>query len=734
MPTHHALAFFAALAGSCAGVFGQDSVSRNANGGNGMPGDAISPWSSGLGQRANYVVDLTEFRTASGVRLGIGPLAKSGKTSAGRFTALNATSGLSQTVRTGAAFPNPTYTLWSQAGGGLNTSENNTSLNSTLTPAGSPSVFGLGFLDVDEILVGSTPVFVNQVVGAMVAFDPGEPSRLYVTRSTACVNSTFNQTDRSQFGFGAIDADGNLYLRADSFGSAGPATSLLQGDNYFRVRLPARSVFANLIDNNGASNAPSVDWVLQRHAVTHACPNAIPQDQASRPVVMGADFLGQYRYESTAGSTTTTNTHRPATTDQRGGMTYSAVRLFAGSVGTGAVLSRGAAGGGKTDTLSLYGVGSDGQVVGTRGVTIPPSIADSCDAFVWPLAGGEFRNYESQVTFRGGSGPVAVGRDLGGLALAAGVLYAGTNTGAANPSNAIVACRFDAGNPQSTPEWTSVAWVDAASMTGKAIRGDYGADGAPGTNDTGEGDGVVDANDAPIGRLAAMNESTLGPSGPSLSGPAFDAAGNVYFLASVALRERVGPSIVTRYDIALLRGVLDRASFCYTLDLVARTGDVFRGSNSATDYRIAALSVADADSVASGAVWSSSAMQQAWNGIDASALPAHDPAHLGGLVLSARIVYDTNGDLLFEDPTLAGGNANSVDEAYNVALYIGNITPPSLCVADYNGSGGTPDDADVAAFFDDWNNGDPRSDINNSGGTPDDADVFYFFIRWNEGC
>lgn len=26
------------------------------------------------------------------------------------------------------------------------------------------------------------------------------------------------------------------------------------------------------------------------------------------------------------------------------------------------------------------------------------------------------------------------------------------------------------------------------------------------------------------------------------------------------------------------------------------------------------------------------------------------------------------------------------------------------------------------------------ADFNNSGGTPDDADVFYFFIRWNEGC
>jgi len=55
------------------------------------------------------------------------------------------------------------------------------------------------------------------------------------------------------------------------------------------------------------------------------------------------------------------------------------------------------------------------------------------------------------------------------------------------------------------------------------------------------------------------------------------------------------------------------------------------------------------------------------------------------------------------------------------------------CIADYNGSGGTPDDADVAAFFDAWNNGDECADANGSGGTPDDADVATFFELWNNG-
>ncbi|NUQ68198.1 MAG: hypothetical protein HUU18_07970 [Phycisphaerales bacterium] len=62
------------------------------------------------------------------------------------------------------------------------------------------------------------------------------------------------------------------------------------------------------------------------------------------------------------------------------------------------------------------------------------------------------------------------------------------------------------------------------------------------------------------------------------------------------------------------------------------------------------------------------------------------------------------------------------------------FNPNPACLADFNNSGGTPDDADVAAFFEAWNNGEERADVNGSGGTPDDADVTYFFERWNAGC
>lgn len=63
-----------------------------------------------------------------------------------------------------------------------------------------------------------------------------------------------------------------------------------------------------------------------------------------------------------------------------------------------------------------------------------------------------------------------------------------------------------------------------------------------------------------------------------------------------------------------------------------------------------------------------------------------------------------------------------------------NTATLEVCIADFNCSGGTPDDADVDAFFLAWNNGEASADLNASGGTPDDADVDHFFTRWNMGC
>jgi hypothetical protein len=725
-------AILAVLAGAPA--FAQDSTSINSDAGNGLPGDALGSWGFGISQRSNYVVDLVPVRTSAGTLFAIGPVMKSGKTGPARFTGLNGASTISASVRTGAPYPASSYTFWNAPTAGLNSSENDTTLTSTISRTGTATVLGAAFMDFDELVIGTSNVFVNQLYGGMIAYDPAVPTRLYVTRVDGANNSTTGQTDRSQFGLGSIDANGNLCFRADSFGSAGPSTSLLVGDNYFRIKLPSRGSTVNLIDNNGGSNAPATDWVLVRNSTTHATPSAIPADLASRSVVMGADFAGNLRFESAANTTSASTTHRPSTLDQRGSLSFSSKQLFAGSIGTGAVLTRSTGGGGKTDSISLFGADTNGTPTTARTITIPSSITDACDNFPWPLAGGDLRNYESQVTFRGGNGSVAIGMDQSGRALVAAVMYNGTQTSTANPFDAIAVARFDPTNPNSPVTWTAAAWVDSTAVTGKNLFGDFGADGAPNTHDNGEGDAFVNATDAPIGRLASLSETTLGMTGPSLSAPMFDAAGNLYFLASVQVRKSVNNQIVNLPTLALVRGLYNPATFCYQLEEVLEAGQTFMGANSARNYQIQSLNLADSDSISTAAPWSSSMTQATWNNLNTSTLASTDPRNMGGLVLSARICYDTNNDGLFEDPTVFGGNAASVDESYNVVLYVGNITPAGFCgSADFNCDGDVGTDADIESFFACVAGNCPQppcmstGDFNGDGDVGTDADIEAFF-------
>lgn len=95
---------------------------------------------------------------------------------------------------------------------------------------------------------------------------------------------------------------------------------------------------------------------------------------------------------------------------------------------------------------------------------------------------------------------------------------------------------------------------------------------------------------------------------------------------------------------------------------------------------------------------------------------------------------------------IVGVSVHAINDSGQIAATGISLAPPSPdvaviltpavpdCPADYNGSGGTPDDADIAAFFADWNAGDPRADFNRSGGVPDDADIAAFFNAWNSGC
>lgn len=55
------------------------------------------------------------------------------------------------------------------------------------------------------------------------------------------------------------------------------------------------------------------------------------------------------------------------------------------------------------------------------------------------------------------------------------------------------------------------------------------------------------------------------------------------------------------------------------------------------------------------------------------------------------------------------------------------------CVADFDGSGGTPDTADIDGFVTAWAAQDASADADCSGGPPDDGDAERFFREWLAG-
>ncbi|MCG3123334.1 MAG: hypothetical protein GIKADHBN_01750 [Phycisphaerales bacterium] len=315
-------------------------------------------------------------------------------------------------------------------------------------------------------------------------------------------------------------------------------------------------------------------------------------------------------------------------------------------------------------------------------------------------------------------------------------MLAATNT-ATNAFNTIAVFEDDGGAPYATGSWKLAAWVDTPGLSGKPIHGDFGNDGYPFTGDAGEFDGTVDLNplsatfDAPIGRLATMFEVTGGtPVGPSISAPMIDSAGNIWFTSAVALN-KTDPTGApfTDFDSAIIRAIYDAGSGCWRLELITELGDVFTGNNSGTRYQIQFMAVADSNSVASETTWSNMIVATGWNNRDTCLFSdPRSPLNLGGLVFSAEIVYDVDGDNDFEDPTATGGNPASADQAYSTLMFIGNTS----CPADFDGSGFVDTD-DYDAFVQAFENGDQSTDFDCTGFV--DTDDFDAFVQsFERGC
>ncbi len=695
-----------ASAGLCSVAFGQDSVSNSLGG---LPGDALNPWND---QCAAYVVDLAPVTTSAGHTFGIAPLLKSTQIDPDFFNNLGSTVGISSDIIIDVPFSQATYSVWDTAGAGVNT-RNNTP-GSAAMPTGAATQFSVGWSEFGTTTAGNS---YNGMIGAIVNYDPSNANRLYVDRRMGAVNSGGPTPGASAaLGGVSVDANGNLYFRADDFNVTG--ANPVTGDNIFRTRLSDRDCGEqNLVSLGGTLDA--TDFIIQGSATAHSVPNNIPASIAGGDGIYGGpNFDKQYVYGPSLGTTVATMDHLDLTGGRAGDQRGNAGSAVGDPFGFGGVYTYGIYAkdaNNETRTLNVWGVNAAGAVVGKRAWDVPASVTDNDDGFVLNYSSfADFENYRGSVPFNGGVGNVAVGGDVNGNALfAATISENGFNDDFANQ---IIVGRY---NPDTgVTDFTFAAYVDQFNLftmdAGKPIYDDTGAE---------------------IGQLVNLDAVTGGsPLGPSFSAPAFDAAGNVWFIGSVELYDRFMDG-GSDFDGALLRAVLDPDTFSYRLELVLENGTTVTGPNSSRPYSIDFLGTANGVGGANpGSLWSNNVSSMAWNATDISATAPGDEIANGGVMVNTSITYDIDGDGNFNDPTSGNFDPDApADEAYSVALYIGYYQDgPAPCPADLNGDGSL-NFFDVSAFIIAFSGMQPAGDFNGDG-QYNFFDVSAFIIAFSAGC
>lgn len=680
-------------------VLAQDSVSPN-TGGAWQVGDA--PYLFDTGELLNrYIVDTQQVTSSWGTNWRVAPLVKGSRVQTGFTTSLLSAQGISVSQFSGVPFAFGSYEVWNQPGYGTAWEDGFSLQPTTVSAAGlTGQQFAVGF---SEFGTGDGGGNLNSVVGAVVNYDPADPYRLYVARINAAVNAQSDTENRSQFGFGSVDSSGHVYFRAD----AGPGPFPLIDNNLFRVRLVdpdgagprvgRDTTKLNVIDVFSNSDAPATDWLLAFDPTVHTCPGNIPQQiNGTRPVIMDLRFGtssvgGDYVREATAGVLTADASHR-VSPDHRGQLFFSPRMRCSdpNSVGTAVCIGGPLTSGTPKRTLNLFEIRANGSVIRRVGHTAPQIFTNlpPNNVTFGSLAGNgaTFEHYSSQVAFRGGP-PATCGEDQQGRQLAAGVMYdssAFTTLPLQNPYNAIAVARFNCTDPNDAAQWTLAAYICQISNSG-----------TPGTLNDDVWDASVyytNGGATPAGTLAPLYKIPLEPTsnrnGPSMSAPAMDSVGNIWFIAPYM------PYGASNANSGLFRAVYDPATFTYRLDLVLPFGAIIQGVNSATPYRIVNFDIRDSNSVDSATLWAGNVLQTAWADADVSELSPADPRTLGGLVVSARILYDSNGDGQFGNDT----GLPIRDQGYNVLLFVGPdlSLSPAVCPGDSDCDGDVDfDDIDL---------------------------------------
>jgi len=680
MRFHSTVMALVCAAATCATAAAQDSVSKT----NGLPGDAVDANAPGE-QINNFVVDQTTFQSSWGKTFAVAPLIKisAQRTNAPAFLTRSANAqALSRGVRSGVPFLRSSYSVWNAPGFGIN---DNAARNDPGTPIATGAFTGFQFGVATAEFGDGNPsgTALASVAGGIVNFRASEPSRLFVSRVVAATNSATEACSLGSFGMGSVDSDGNVAFRVDGFGTATtpvPCDGLNKftgssDENIFAVDLAARSAgVVNALSDSfpAGADAAATNRLVVNQAPTHNVPNVIPKSLAGRRIVIGSNFNRDFVFESVAGGPLTSTfpgAHLAVgVTDHRGAVGYTMrnfAGLFPGSVnGTAGIVG---ISGGFTQALDVFGLAANGQYVSPIARTLPAVVTDPIEAWASNSVGTvqQFSQHLDQTSFQGGSAQVALGSDQAGNLLAAAEVTYGLSavlpTGGPfnQPNRYLAVSRTD---PISgTTTWSVAAWT---RDTGTAI----------------DGKTIFQNGTTPIGMLRTFVAPHVPAPGPTLSAPMIDSVGNVWFLGSYELTATAGTVLV-----GLFRAVYDAATFSYKLELVVTEGQTFAGRNSGRNYRLDAITLSDANSISSGTAWSGNIMEQSYMNTPVGALNTDDARTLGGIVISARILYDNdnNGQYL-----LSSLNPGSPDEDYNVLLF---VSPGADC-----NQNGIPDDREIA--------------------------------------
>jgi hypothetical protein len=484
------------VAGLAATASAQDSISKNADGGSGLPGDALN-WTDLAAQRGRYVVESQRLTTSWGVKFGIVPLVKTDRPvnpalgqSTLFFNNLSGSFGMSRTQRT-ANYRGHSYQWWQAATAGLNATQNDQSLNyPALTPAGTSYQFSAF---VNQFGAATAPSStVNSSIGAVVNFSPDNIRRFYVDRSLVAASSPDGaaSNNNGSLSAGASDSNGLFTLRADNNGGNSAAANRIQGQNILRTNLLARNNAVNVLSGSGTStvgsDAGATLFVVNGSTTSNtiSVPNMLPASLAAggNARYLGPDFNKAYEFEGTVGSPVTivpnTTSYLAAVTaqsgqpvtadfpDHRGAACVFPDALFGGStVATAAILARSGEDGRNNDYIAIWGLNSDASIAAGKAfalnapVTVTcnrapasdnspagPSIFDTIDTVNFPpfpptvitpttiTFAGSFAGHQGATAFQGGTSQVAIGKDLAGRGLVGGLYYENFNIPASEAS------------------------------------------------------------------------------------------------------------------------------------------------------------------------------------------------------------------------------------------------------------------------------------------------------------